>query len=173
MVATGVAFGIAAYVRMYILGSSRPDTPTVTGETATVTSVDADALKLSLALTVTNPNSRELPVDSVAVEVVLTGDPPAGGFRSGVLKLPQTVVLAPHTATRIVVPVDVQWKGSPRFLGLTLAQGPVPFTADGNVELDVTVPRRWQAFVPFHVAGAITREQVQASQQKVLRLLLP
>jgi LEA14-like dessication related protein len=160
---------ISIYVRRVILQSSQLVRPTIAAETVTVTSVDTNAMKLSLSLTVLNSNSRDLPVQDVAVKVALGGMALGGGYDSGVLKLPLTATLAAGKSTQVVVPVELPWKDSAVMFQLAATPEPVRLTAEGHVELAGQSSQLW---VPFHVEGSVAHEQVQESQRGLLRGLM-
>ena len=86
------------------VGCSKPDPPTITPDSATVSSVDAQGVHLTVTLDATNPNKVDLPVQDATAHVVL-----AGKMDLCTSTLPQAVNLPAGKPTKLQLPVVMLW----------------------------------------------------------------
>jgi hypothetical protein len=146
-------------VRLALLASaailaacSRPLPPTLTPEKVAVTRIDAAGIALDLTMSATNPNSADLTAADVTAHLVLdkTHD-------VGTITLPKVLTLPASKTTPIDVPVALKWADMGMLADLAASKGSVPYAVDGSLEMGGNL---LHVGVPFHVEGAITRDQM-------------
>ena len=98
-----------------------------------------------------NPNGVDLTATDVASHLVVgkTHD-------LGTLTLPKSVTLPAGKVTEIDVPVTLKWSEVGVLAQLASSGSAVPFTVDGTLDMGGAL----HMGVPFHMVGAITREQL-------------
>jgi hypothetical protein len=131
---------------------SKPLPPTITPDKIAVTRIDATGIALDLTMSATNPNSADLTAADVTAHVVLdkTHD-------VGTVTLPKLLTLPGSTTTPIDIPVALKWADMGLLAQLAASQGSIPYAVDGSLEMGGSL---LHVGVPFHVEGAITREQM-------------
>jgi LEA14-like dessication related protein len=141
-------------------GCSKPEPPTIVPESAKVTSVDPQALHLTVTLTATNPNKVDLPVQDFTAHVVL-GDK----VDLGTTTVAQATSLPAGKATKVDVPLAVQWTDLTALAQLAVSPAPVPFAVDGHADLGGDL---LHVAVPFTIKGSMTREQLLGAAARSL-----
>jgi hypothetical protein len=131
---------------------ARPLPPTITPEKVAVTRIDAAGIALDLTMSAMNPNSVDLTAADVTSHVVVdkTHD-------VGTVTLPKTLTLPAGKTTSIDVPVTLRWSDMGVLGALAASQGAVPYSVDGTLEMGGSL---LHVGVPFHLDGAITRDQI-------------
>ncbi len=131
---------------------SKPLPPTLTPEKIAVTRIDAAGIALDLTMSATNPNAADLTAADVTAHLVVdkTHD-------VGTVTLPKVLTLPASKTTPIDIPVVLKWADMGLLAQLAASQGSVPYAVDGSLEMGGNL---LHVGVPFHVEGAITRDQV-------------
>jgi hypothetical protein len=140
---------------------SRPVPPTLTPERIAVTRIDTAGIALDIAMAVTNPNSVDLTADDVTGHLVLEGAQDLGS-----VMVQKSVTLPAGRTTEVDVPLALRWTDMGVLAQLAARAGAVPYSVDGTLELGGSL----HVAVPFHVAGAITRDQILAAAVQSLPL---
>jgi hypothetical protein len=144
------------------IGCAKPDPPTITPEKVVVTHIDMAGIALELTMSAANPNSVDLTASDVTSHLVIdkTRD-------LGTVALPKSTTLLAGKATEIDVPLTLNWGDMGVLAELATRTGAVPYTVDGTLELGGSL---LHVGVPFHLDGAITRDQIVAATMNSLPL---
>jgi LEA14-like dessication related protein len=136
----------------FVAACSKPAPPTIVPDQATVTSLDMTAVHLNLVLTATNPNSIDLPVHDVTAKIVVNQK-----YDLGTATLANTTTLPAGKATKMDVPIAMNWTDMSALAQLAATSSAIPFTVDGTVDLGGDL---LAVSVPFHIAGTVSHDQL-------------
>ncbi|HZU85247.1 MAG TPA: LEA type 2 family protein [Polyangiaceae bacterium] len=138
-----------------VAACSRPSPPIVIPERASVSRIDAAGVALDVSMRVTNPNSVDLTATSVSSHLIVDRS-----LDVAAVTLPRTIALPAGQTTELVVPISVTWSDIGALAQLATRAAGVPYAVDGTLEVGGPL-LHFQA--PFHLEGAIAREQITAA----------
>jgi LEA14-like dessication related protein len=136
---------------LFALGCAKPEPPTLTPKSATITAVSPAGLDLRLELQADNPNTVDLDAQKVVADVTLDGT-----VKLGTVTIPTPVHLPAKKSTTLTVPVRATWTNLLALAPIAQKRGEVPFSVDGKV----TVGGALEIDVPFHLEGKMTPAQL-------------
>jgi LEA14-like dessication related protein len=157
MFARLVPFACAAALAV---GCSKPTPPKVTPVGAKIRSVVPNGINLDVKLSAYNPNSFDLPVQSVTANVVVDGKHDLGTFT-----IPHPVTLAAKKKTNIELPVEVRWSDILGLAQLAMSKRDVDYVVKGEVELGGEM---LHVTIPYKVTGKITHQELMKAGGKGL-----
>lgn len=133
------------------LGCAKPEPPTLTPKSATITAISPAGLDLELKLQADNPNGVDLDTQKVVADVTLDGT-----VKLGTVTVASPMHLPAKKSTTLTVPLRATWANLLALAPLAQKTGEVPFTVDGKV----TVGGALELEVPFHLQGKMTPAQL-------------
>lgn len=145
-------FGLLLAVPLLLaFGCAKPEPPTLTPKSATVTGVSPAGLDLRLELQADNPNTVDLDAQRVVADVTLDGT-----VKLGTVTIPTPVHLPGKKSTTLTVPIRATWTNLLALAPIAQKRGEVPFSVDGKV----TVGGALDLEIPFHLEGKMTPAQL-------------
>lgn len=157
---------LAAAFTLALAGCSRPEPPTLTPESATVTAVTAAGIDMQVRLDAYNPNKIALSTRSVKANVMLDGK-----YDVGTVTVAAPLSLASEKHTRLDVPLSVKWRDLTGVAALAAKSSGVPYLVDGTVSIGGD---SLNVEVPFRMGGTITQQQLlQAAANSLPNLGIP
>lgn len=144
-------------------GCSRPKPPTVTPESAKITSLSPTAVDLLAKLAVYNPNGFPLEVHAVSGKLTLNGN-----IDMGTAQTTSGVSVPANSTQHVSVALSVPWQNLARLAPFLLENKPVSYRFDGKATIG---GNSLNVDLPFTLHGLITRnELLQAGLKSLPRL---
>jgi LEA14-like dessication related protein len=141
-------------------GCSKPVPPQVTPIGAKIQNVVPNGIDLMAKLSAYNPNSFDLPVQSVTANVVVDNKHDLGTFT-----IPHPVTLAAKKKTEIDLPVELRWSDIMSLVQLAMSKRDVEYTVKGEVQLGGEMVH---VTVPYSMKNKITHAELQKAASKAL-----
>jgi len=152
------SLALAAFV--LLAGCFRPQTPEITVESATVTSMTPEGMGMKIHADAYNPNSFDLTARSLTAKITCSGKYDMGTVTSNT---PLTLGAGKHT--KIDVPLAVKWDDLPQLALLAATNAAVPYVIEGAVAVG---GETLNVNVPLRLEGDFTHEQIVQAAKKSL-----
>lgn len=129
---------------------ARPQPPRITPRAAAVTGVDGSGLRLRVQLMAHNPNSIDVTVQRIDVDVTI------GGQALGRSTVSNRVRLVARQDLPISVDLTAGWRDLPGLLAASVLNENVPYRLDGTARvggdrINVDVPFRMESTLPRRI----------------------
>lgn len=129
---------------------ARPQPPRITPRAAAVTGVDGSGLRLRVQLMAHNPNSIDVTVQRIDVDVTI------GGQALGRSTVSNRVRLVARQDVPISVDLTAGWRDLPGLLAASVLNENVPYRLDGTARvggdrINVDVPFRMESTLPRRI----------------------
>lgn len=129
---------------------ARPQPPRITPRAAAVTGVDGSGLRLRVQLMAHNPNSIDVTVQRIDVDVTI------GGQALGRSTVSNRVRLVARQDVPITVDLTAGWRDLPGLLAASVLNENVPYRLDGTARvggdrINVDVPFRMESTLPRRI----------------------
>jgi LEA14-like dessication related protein len=153
-------FTLLLAVCALLLGCAKPRPPTITPDTATVTSISPAGLGLRATLNVDNPNDFALSTQGVSATLTL-----GGKVKLGPINKPHGVSLPGGQTTKVDVDLSVTWNQAAALAALATAGPTIPFEVAGTVKVG---GKSLNVELPFRMQGTVSRTELLAAELKGL-----
>jgi len=141
-----------AFLALTLWACSKPEPPTITPESATVSAVSPKGMTVRVVLDVYNPNDIALSVQKVTANITL-----GKTVEMGPVGVPSGVRLPAGEHVKVTVNVPASWQDAAEVAALAAGSPTIPLELKGKAEIG---GKRIHIEVPFAIQGTVTRQQL-------------